>query len=255
MIIPTCTSRSAISRAAADGGLSRKLCARRRHNRDQRAKSSLRPAARRRRREALAVAAHKCSALPAGRNEGALGFGHPRPATLPERPRRVAKQGVWLAKAGFGAFKTAYELPPVAAARAHGMITTVHTGGSSIPGRRDHRRPPVALRSTSRFHVNGGRRRCRQGSSASSWRAIIALQCARPAIYAPRCCALRCTKHKAFDPPHHCNRHATGSGRHADRHAIHHLPLAGPRGIEPRTAASPPPTEATRGSMAWTAGF
>ena len=47
----------------------------------------------------------------------------------------IAKKGVWLAKAGFGAFKTAFEYAPlVAAARAHGMITTCHTGGSSIPG-------------------------------------------------------------------------------------------------------------------------
>ena len=47
----------------------------------------------------------------------------------------IAKQGVWLAKAGFGAFETPYDYAPlIAAARAHGMITTVHTGGSSIPG-------------------------------------------------------------------------------------------------------------------------
>src|SRR5262249_59604586 len=47
----------------------------------------------------------------------------------------IAKKGVWLAKAGFGAFKTAFEYTPlVAAARAHGMITTCPTGRSSIPG-------------------------------------------------------------------------------------------------------------------------
>jgi enamidase len=70
----------------------------------------------------------------------------------------IAKQGVWLAKAGFGAFKTAFEYAPlVAAARAHGMITTCHTGGSSIPGSGaitgDHL---LAMRPHVSFHVNGG---------------------------------------------------------------------------------------------------
>jgi enamidase len=70
----------------------------------------------------------------------------------------VAKQGVWLAKAGFGAFASAYEYAPlIAAARAHDMITTVHTGGSSIPGSGaitgDHL---LALKPHVSFHVNGG---------------------------------------------------------------------------------------------------
>ena len=70
----------------------------------------------------------------------------------------IAKQGVWLAKAGFGAFETPFDYaPPVAAARAHGMITTCHTGGSSIPGSGaitgDHL---LAIRPHVSFHVNGG---------------------------------------------------------------------------------------------------
>jgi enamidase len=70
----------------------------------------------------------------------------------------VAKQGVWLAKAGFGAFASAYEYAPlIAAARAHDMITTVHTGGSSIPGSGaitgDHL---LALKPHVSFHINGG---------------------------------------------------------------------------------------------------
>ena len=70
----------------------------------------------------------------------------------------IAKKGVWLAKAGFGAFKTAFEYAPlVAAARAHGMITTCHTGGSSIPGSGaitgDHL---LAMNPHVSFHVNGG---------------------------------------------------------------------------------------------------
>src|SRR5262245_20819121 len=47
----------------------------------------------------------------------------------------LAREGVWLAKAGFGAFATPYEYAPyVAMAKRQGIITMVHTGGSSIPG-------------------------------------------------------------------------------------------------------------------------
>src|SRR5271170_6806070 len=47
----------------------------------------------------------------------------------------LASQGVWLAKAGFGAFATPYDYAPyVAMAKRHGLVTMVHTGGSSIPG-------------------------------------------------------------------------------------------------------------------------
>lgn len=72
--------------------------------------------------------------------------------------REIAEQGVWLAKAGFGAFKTAFEYEPgIAAARKAGMITTMHTGGSSIPGsgaiRGEHL---LAVRPHVSFHVNGG---------------------------------------------------------------------------------------------------
>jgi len=67
-------------------------------------------------------------------------------------------QGVWLAKAGFGNFKTPYEYAPyVAMARKHGMVSMIHTGGSSIPGSTgiwaDHvlkSNPDVS------YHVNGG---------------------------------------------------------------------------------------------------
>jgi len=109
--------------------------------------------------KALAVAAHKC-------------FEHYRPGGMKVHAGSVileptlngndlgeiAKQGVWLAKAGFGAFKTAFEYAPlVAAARAHGMITTCHTGGSSIPGSGaitgDHL---LAMKPHVSFHVNGG---------------------------------------------------------------------------------------------------
>ena len=72
--------------------------------------------------------------------------------------RDVAAQGVWLAKAGFGAVKTPFEYAPMIGwAKAAGMTTTVHTGGSSIPGsgaiRAEHL---VAMQPHVSFHVNGG---------------------------------------------------------------------------------------------------
>ncbi len=67
-------------------------------------------------------------------------------------------KGVWLAKAGFGAFPTPYDYKPMIAwAKARGMVTTVHTGGSSIPGSSgiwsEH---ILALDPDVSFHVNGG---------------------------------------------------------------------------------------------------
>ena len=67
-------------------------------------------------------------------------------------------KGVWLAKAGFGAFPTPYDYEPMIAwAKARDMITTVHTGGSSIPGSSgiwaEH---ILALDPDVSFHVNGG---------------------------------------------------------------------------------------------------
>jgi enamidase len=72
--------------------------------------------------------------------------------------REVAAQGVWLAKAGFGAVQTPFDYAPmIASAKAAGMITTVHTGGSSIPGsgaiRAEHL---VAMQPHVSFHINGG---------------------------------------------------------------------------------------------------
>jgi enamidase len=70
----------------------------------------------------------------------------------------IAAKGVWLAKAGFGAVKTPYDYEPMVAwAKKHGMVTMVHTGGSSIPGSSgiwaDHL---LAIKPDVSFHVNGG---------------------------------------------------------------------------------------------------
>jgi enamidase len=109
--------------------------------------------------KALAVAARKCFEhyRPGGMTVHA-GSIILEPGLTGNDLGEVAKQGVWLAKAGFGAFANAYEYAPlIAAAHAHDMITTVHTGGSSIPGSGaitgDHL---LALKPRVSFHINGG---------------------------------------------------------------------------------------------------
>ena len=66
--------------------------------------------------------------------------------------------GLWLAKAGFGAFDTPFDYAPLMqAARRLGMITTMHTGGSSIPGSSGIWAEHVLASTPSvSFHVNGG---------------------------------------------------------------------------------------------------
>jgi enamidase len=72
--------------------------------------------------------------------------------------RELAQKGVQLAKAGFGAVRTSYDYAPlVADAKAAGLLTTCHTGGSSIPGSGaitgDHL---LKIRPHVSFHTNGG---------------------------------------------------------------------------------------------------
>jgi enamidase len=109
--------------------------------------------------KALAIAAQRCfqSFRPGGMRvyAGSLIL---EPGLKEEDFREVAQQGVWLAKAGFGAVKTPFDyVPLIALARQYGMITTVHTGGASIPGSSgiwaDHL---LAMQPDVSFHVNGG---------------------------------------------------------------------------------------------------
>lgn len=70
----------------------------------------------------------------------------------------LARSGVRMAKAGFGAFADPFDYAPmVHAARAAGLITLVHTGGRSIPGSSgiwaEHL---IVMRPHVSFHVNGG---------------------------------------------------------------------------------------------------
>ena len=96
--------------------------------------------------------------LPARRHARHAGSIILEPGLVNRISRELAQKGVKLAKAGFGAVKTAYDyVPLVADAKAAGLITTCHTGGSSIPGSGaitgDHllkMHPHVS------FHINGG---------------------------------------------------------------------------------------------------
>jgi enamidase len=109
--------------------------------------------------KALAVAAMKCfeTYRPGGMRICA-GSVILEPGLKERDFEELAAKGVWLAKAGFGAFATPFDYAPMIQwAKRHGMITTVHTGGSSIPGSSgiwaDHL---IAMQPHVSFHVNGG---------------------------------------------------------------------------------------------------
>src|SRR6187431_713413 len=167
--------------------------------------------------KALAVAAHKCfdGYRPGGMTVHA-GSVILEPGLNGNDLGEIAKKGVWLAKAGFGAFASAYEYAPlIAAARAHNMITTVHTGGSSIPGSGaitgDHL---LALKPHVSFHVNGGPTAM---PDADFPRLIhesdIALQvCTAGNLRTALLCATLARRHGAFDRLIVATDTPTGSG-------------------------------------------
>lgn len=73
--------------------------------------------------------------------------------------RELAEAGVWLAKAGFGAFAEAGDyIPVVRAARAAGIVVMFHAGGGSIAGSRDRIDAELLLQARPNVigHVNGG---------------------------------------------------------------------------------------------------
>jgi enamidase len=109
--------------------------------------------------KALAVAAQKCfeTYRPGGMrvHAGSLIL---EPGLDESDFAELASLGIWMVKAGFGAFPTPFGYAPlVAMARAHGMVSMAHTGGASIPGSSgiwaDHL---LAIRPDVSFHVNGG---------------------------------------------------------------------------------------------------
>jgi enamidase len=109
--------------------------------------------------KALAIAAQRCFAewRPGGMRVIA-GSVILEPGLTAADFRELAAKGVRLAKAGFGAVRSSYDyVPLVADAKAAGLLTTCHTGGSSIPGSGaitgDHL---LKIRPHVSFHTNGG---------------------------------------------------------------------------------------------------
>ncbi len=107
----------------------------------------------------LAVAAHKCfeNFRPGGMrvHAGSLIL---EPTLTQDDLERARAEGVWLSKAGFGAVSRASDyIELVAMAKRAGLLTTLHTGGCSIPGTF-----PVTgqdlldIRPDISFHINGG---------------------------------------------------------------------------------------------------
>jgi enamidase len=128
----------------------------------------------------------------------------------------LRQKGVRLAKAGFGAVKSSYDyVPLVADAKAAGLLTTCHTGGSSIPGSGaitgDHllkMHPHVS------FHINGGPTAM---PDADFERVIveskIALQvCTAGNLRTTLLCARLADRHGAFDRFIIATDTPTGSG-------------------------------------------
>jgi enamidase len=73
--------------------------------------------------------------------------------------RFLKAQGVWLAKGGFGAVKSPLDYAPlVRDAKAAGIVTTVHSGGGSIPGTlaRMDADALLEINPDIAFHANGG---------------------------------------------------------------------------------------------------
>lgn len=109
--------------------------------------------------KALAVAASRCfETFRPGGMRVCAGSVILEPGLTEADFAELKAKGVWLAKAGFGAVATAYDYAPmVAAAKAQGMVTTVHTGGSSIPGSGAIRAAHlIAMQPDVSFHINGG---------------------------------------------------------------------------------------------------
>jgi len=167
--------------------------------------------------KALAVAAQRCFAewRPGGMRVIA-GSVILEPGLKRADFHELAQKGVRLAKAGFGAVRTAYDyVPLVAAANAEGLITTCHTGGSSIPGSGaitgDHL---LKMHPTVSFHINGGPTAM---PDADFERVIveseIALQvCTAGNLRTTLLCARLAEKHRAFDRFLIATDTPTGSG-------------------------------------------
>ena len=167
--------------------------------------------------KALAVAAFKC-------------FEHYRPGGMrvhggsiilePGLTRAdfddVHRDGVWLAKAGFGAVETARDyVALVQDAREAGLLTTLHTGGASIPGSFPITGEDlIAIDPTVSFHINGGPVAIedRYFEQVAAETGIAMQVCTAGNLRTTLLCAEAARKHDAFDRFLIATDTPTGSG-------------------------------------------
>ncbi len=109
--------------------------------------------------KALAVAAKKCfeNFKPGGMKVYA-GSIILEPGLTKDDFLEVKRNGVWLAKAGFGKVNSATEyINLVSDAKSGGLFTTLHTGGASIPGSFPITgKDLIKINPDVAFHINGG---------------------------------------------------------------------------------------------------
>ena len=109
---------------------------------------------------ALAIAAQRCYQ---GFKPGGMivhgGSVILEPGLTDEHFAQLQREGVWLGKAGFGAFSSPMEyVPVVEAARRAGLVVMCHTGGGSIAGSQERIGADalIAMNPNVCGHVNGG---------------------------------------------------------------------------------------------------
>src|SRR4029077_20674635 len=167
--------------------------------------------------KALAIAAQRCFAdyRPGGMKVIA-GSVIPEAGLTAAGLKELCAKGVPLAKAGCGAVATAYDYAPLTAdAKAAGLITTCHTGGSSIPGSGaitgDHL---LQIRPHVSFHINGGPTAMPDADfSRVILETDIALQvCTAGNLRTTLLCARLAQQHGAFDRFIIATDTPTGSG-------------------------------------------
>jgi len=144
----------------------------------------------------------------------------------------LADAGVWLAKAGFGAFPTPFGyVEQVGWAKEAGLITLCHTGGSSIPGSSgiwaDHL---LAMQPDVSFHTNGGPVAMPDADFPRLVNdSTMALQiCTAGNLRTALLLADLAIKANAFDRFVDRDRHADRQRHHAARHVLYHLPSREP---------------------------
>ena len=167
--------------------------------------------------KALAVAAFKCFEhyRPGGMrvHGGSIIL---EPGLAPADFEEVHRAGVWLAKAGFGAVASARDyVAPVRDAREAGLLTTLHTGGASIPGSFPITGADlIAIDPTVSFHINGGPVAIedRYFEQVAAETRIAMQACTAGNLRTTLLCAEAARKHDAFDRFLIATDTPTGSG-------------------------------------------